>query len=401
MVDLDLLRKEPELFRLSLKNRFMEVGLVDEVLAADKVWRAATARADALRSERNQLSTTAQTAQAHGRRLKDIKRELEKLNEEEKLSAAKREKLLVRLPNLLADDVPVGEGETANKAVKTAGKIKLKNGKSHEELMTSLGWLDLLTAAKVSGARFRYLKNDAAIAWMKLSRLAFDFAVENGFTPVIPPVFTKEETLLGSGFFPEGQENTFKVEDSYLSGTSEPLLLALGANQVLAEDELPLRLVGFSACFRREAGSYGKDTRGMFRQHQFDKVELVSICKPEDSAKEHKFLLELEERFVAQFDVPYQVMLIGSGDLGAPAAKKYDIEAWFPSQERYRETHSVSNCTDYQARGLGIKYKDKNGDNQFAHTLNGTLATERLLLAIIENNQTEDGRVNLPSELSK
>lgn len=399
MVDLDLLRKEPELFRLSLKNRFMEEKLVDEVLAADQIWRTATARGDALRSERNQLSTTAQTAREHNHRLKEIKRELEKISEDEKNSGAKRESLLVRLPNLLADDVPIGEGESANKPVKTAGKIKLPEGKSHEELMTNLGWLDLLTAAKVSGARFRYLKNDAAIAWLKLSRLAMDFAVENGFTPVIPPVFAKAETLLGSGFFPEGQENTFKVEDDYLSGTSEPLLLALGANQVLADAELPLRLVGFSTCFRREAGSYGKDTRGMFRQHQFDKVEMVSICKPEDSAKEHKFLLELEEKFVSQFDVPYQVLLIGSGDLGSPAAKKYDIESWFPSQARYRETHSVSNCTDYQARGLGIKYRDQNGDNQFAHTLNGTLATERLLLAIIENNQTDTGQVNLPAEL--
>lgn len=413
MVDLDLLRKEPELFRLSLKNRFIsnsgektsgasiETGLVDEVLAADKVWRAATARADALRSERNQLSTTAQTAQAHSRRLKEIKHELEKIDEEEKTSSEKREKLLVRLPNLLADDVPVGEGETANKPVKTVGKIKLKEGKSHEELMTSLGWLDLLAAAKVSGARFRYLKGDAAVAWLKLSRLAMDFAVEHGFTPVIPPVLVKGEILEKAGLFPEGEADTFKVSDDlYLVGTSEYSLVASVMEQTLDVKDLPLRLVGFSSCFRKEAGSYGQDTRGMFRVHQFDKVEMVSVCSAEQSEKEHMFLLEMQEKFVNQFNLPYQVVLIGSGDVEKKAIKRFDLEAYFPGQKQYRETHSVSNCTDYQARGLGIKYRDASGETKFAHTLNGTLATERLLLAMIENNQTEDGQVHLPSSLT-
>ncbi len=401
MVDLDLLRSQPELFRISLKNRFMEVGLVDEVLKADQIWRTATARADALRSERNQLSTTAQTAQAHSHRLKEIKRDLEKLTDEERVSATHRESLLVRLPNLLSDDVPVGEGETANKPIKTVGKIKLEAGKSHEELMTNLGWLDLLTAAKVSGARFRYLKNDAAIAWLKLSRLAMDFATENGFIPMIPPVLVRGEILAKAGLFPEGEEDTFKVaEDLYLVGTSEYSLVASAIDQTFEEKDLPLRFVGFSSCFRKEAGSYGKDTRGMFRVHQFDKVELVSICSPEQSAKEHKFLLEMQEKFVAKFDLPYQVVLIGSGDVEKKAVKRFDLETYFPGQKAYRETHSVSNCTDYQARGLGIKYKNNKGEINFAHTLNGTLATERLLLAIIENNQTEDERVSLPHELT-
>lgn len=399
MVDLDLLRADPEQFRTALKSRFMPTGLVDEVLLADQQWRLATAKSEALRAERNVLAKSAETARQHHSRLKEIKKTLDRLEEQEVELSAARAKLLASLPNLLASDVPIGEGESANKSIKKIGKISRKEGQSHEELMTKLGWLDLTTAAKASGARFRYLKNDAAIAWMKLSHLAFDFAVEKGFTPVVPPTFVKEEILSGSGFFPEGKDTTFKVEDAYLSGTSEPLLLALGMNQVLSEKDLPLRFVGFSTCFRREAGSYGKDTRGMFRQHQFDKVEMVSICHPEDSAKEHEFLLKLEEEFISQFDLPYQVVLIGSGDLGFPAAKKYDIEAWFPSQARYRETHSVSNCTDYQARGLSIKYRQNSGEVAYVHTLNGTLATERLLLAIVENGQTDDSTVELPRQL--
>ncbi len=399
MVDLELLRSSPELFRVSLKNRFMPEHFLTEALKADGDWRSLTARADALRSERNQLASTPQTAQAHHRRLKEIKRDLDHLTEKMKVVGERRDALIARLPNLLADEVPVGEGESANKPVKTVGKIGSKEGQGHEELMTKLGWLDQLKAAQVSGARFRYLTGDAALAWLKLSRLAIEFGVEHGFRPVIPPVLLRSDVLEKAGFFPEGEADTFKTDDLYLAGTSEYALVGEYLESVLEEDQLPIRLIGFSTCFRREAGSYGKDTRGMFRQHQFDKVEMVSICAPKDSAKEHEFLLEMQEKFVKKFNIPYQVVLIGSGDVEKKAVKRYDLETWFPGQKNYRETHSVSNCTDYQARGLSIKFRSSDGSTAFAHTLNGTLVTERLLLAIIENGQHPTGEVTLPTEL--
>lgn len=400
MIDLDALRSEPEIFRSNLKKRFMPVGLVDDLLAEDKIWREVTTRIDALRSERNGLSRDADTAKTNAVRLKEIKTELAELETTEKESAMKRDQLLPRIPNLLSEDVPVGEGESANKVVKTVGKIGLTEGLPHEDLMTKLDWLDLESAAEVSGARFRYLKKDAALAWMKLSRLAFEFAAGHGFVPVIPPIIVRGETLLKGGFFPEGEPDTFKVgEDMYLVGTSEYSLVAMAMDKVYNEADLPLRLVGFSSCFRQEAGSYGRDVRGMIRQHQFDKVEMVSICTPEKSEQEHQFLLSMQENFIKQFNLPYQVILIGSGDTEKKAIKRFDIETWFPGQKKYRETHSVSNCTDYQARALSIKYRDQNGQSQFAHTLNGTVTAERLLLAIIENNQTADGRVELPTEL--
>jgi seryl-tRNA synthetase len=326
---------------------------------------------------------------------------LQKLEIEGRQLGQKRHDLLVRIPNVLLDEVPVGEGETANTVVKTTLEPVVRTGRSHEELMVANDWLDTVTAARAVGARFRYLKGGAALAHLNLVQRALRLAVSKGFIPVIPPTMSKGENFEGGGFFPEGREDSFAVGDNlFLSGTSEYLLVAQAAEQTFTSEQLPLRFVGFSTCYRKEAGSYGKDVQGIIRQHQFDKVEMVSVCRPEDSEAEHQLLLQLQEEFLTELRVPHQVVLIGSGDTEKKATKRYDIESWFPGQERYRETHSVSNCTDYQARGLAIKYQEKSGGAAaFAHTLNGTLYTERTLLALIENSQMPDGSVNLPESL--
>lgn len=399
MLDPDLIRHKPELVKASLTKRGGNPELVDAFLTLDGEWKTVLQSEETLRQSRNELTSTKELAQKNTAKLKTLKEKIQRLEVKERELAERRLAAHSLIPQIIADEVPVGDGESANVAVKTADRLRIKNGRSHEELMVPNGWLDTETAARTSGARFRYLKKEAAVAELKLMNLAFHFALRFKFTPVIPPVLVRDELLLKTGFFPVGRDDTFKVEDHYLTGTSEPLLIALGAEQTHDEASLPLRFVGFSTCFRREAGSYGKDTKGIFRQHQFDKVELVSITRPEDSEKEHQFLIDLQEKFVAQFNVPYQLVLVGSGDLEAKATKRFDLESYFPGQERYRETHSASNCGDYQARSFNIKVRDRSGQDAYAHTLNATLATERLLLAIIENNQRPNGTVDLPRSL--
>ncbi len=399
MLDLDLLRARPEIVKASIAKRGGNSELVDGFLELDTQWRGVLKEVEILRQQRNSLAVSKESAQKNSGVLKKDKEKLQKLEAKEKELSTLRHEAHSLIPQVISDDVPVGPGESANTAIKTVGKIRVESGKPHEEIMTSLGWLDLELAASTSGARFRFLKKEAAVAHLKLMNQAFEMAAKSGFIPVIPPVFVRDEVLLKTGFFPIGREDTFKVEDHYLSGTSEPLLLAVGSNKIHDLSDLPIRIVGFSTCFRREAGSYGKDTKGMFRQHQFDKVEMVSICSAEDSEKEHQFLVTMQEKFVQNFDLPYRITLVGSGDLEAKATKRYDLESWFPGQERYRETHSASNCGDYQARSFNIKYRDRDGREAYAHTLNATLATERLLLALAENNQRPNGTVNLPRSL--
>ncbi|MEK7170908.1 MAG: serine--tRNA ligase [Patescibacteria group bacterium] len=398
MIDRELLRQNPHQFRDSLTKRGEDPARIDEYLKLDTKWRELTVEIDPLRAEKNQLSrggkptpAVLKKAQALAKRISAIESELKKAETAVKTA-------LWSLPNLVAADVPVGKEESANTTIGQFGHIRLRAGLSHHELMTKLGWLDLKTAAEFSGSRFRYLKGDAAWAHLQIMGEALRLAVHHGFTPIIPPVMTRAETLEKTGYLPFLKDDFFKVEkdDLLLSGTSEQTLLALFAGQTFKEEELPIRLVGFSTCFRREVGSYGKDVEGMFRQHQFDKVEMVSITTPEKSVEEHEFLVSMEEEFVKKLKLPYQKVLIGSGDLGPTAAKKIDIEAWFPSQARYRETHSASNCTDFQTRRLGVKYRTSDGQDKLAHSLNGTLATERLLISYIENNQHPDGSVSLP-----
>lgn len=399
MLDLEILRAKPELVKTAISKRGGNPELVDAFLELDRSWRKILQETETLRQQRNQLASSKELAQKNASKLKKAKEKLQKLEAGERDLNVRRFEAHSLIPQLVADEVPVGVGESANTVVKTVGRVRHAKGLPHEGLMTKLDWLDVETAAKTSGARFRYLKGDAAVAEMRLMHQAFEWAVRHGFTPVIPPVMVRDELLLNTGFFPLGREDTFKVEEHFLPGTSEPQLIALGGDKTYDTKDLPVRLVGFSTCFRREAGSYGRDTKGIFRQHQFDKVELVSICRPEESEKEHQFLISLQEKFVDQFDVPYQLVLVGSGDLESKAQKRFDVESWFPGQGRYRETHSASNCGDYQARGFNIKVRDRVGQEMFAHTLNATLATERLLLSIIENNQRPNGSVNLPRSL--
>lgn len=401
MIDREILRQNGAKVKESLEKRGDNPKIVDDFAQLDKVWRKLRLEFELLQAQKNKYSRAGKPTAKELTKIKALDKQLSA--HKKKLTEVEDKLLQVHLaiPNLVAADVPVGPGESANTVIVKIGSPKLTAGQAHHEIMVKNDYLDIKTAAKYSGSRFRYLKNEAAWAHLRLMVEAVSFARRNGFKFIIPPVLTKSETLTNSGFFPFANEDVFRVErdDLFLTGTSEQTLVALASGKVWDVSELPVRLVGFSTCFRREAGSYGKDTEGMFRQHQFDKVEMVSITTPETSAQEHEFLVGLEEKFTKNLGLAYQKVLIGSGDLGPTAVKKIDLEVWFPSQQRYRETHSASNCTDFQARRFDIKFKDKDGQVRLAHSLNATLATERLLLAVIENNQRPDGKVNWPRNL--
>ncbi|MEX1051903.1 MAG: serine--tRNA ligase [Patescibacteria group bacterium] len=398
MLDIGLFRQHPDVIRRSLGKRGLPENAVDQVLAVDELNRKTTQKLELLQAESNRLSKTKESAAANKSALAALKKELGATKTKAAHSQLRLTEALSQLPNLVLDDVPAGRAEN-NQVINQFGDPSKRQSTAHEVLLTKAGQLDLATAAQFSGSRYRYLVGEAATMQRRLMEKALALAEENGFQFVLPPVVANVALLTATGFFPAGRADTFAVSDGqYLSGTSEPLLLALAANQKIEKNRLPLRLVGFSTCFRQEAGSYGQDVRGMFRMHQFDKVELVSIVAPEDSEKEHQFLLSLQKKFVEMFDLPYQTVLLAAGDQGHTAAKQFDLECWFPSQQRYRETHSASNCTDFQSRSLKIKTHSPAG-SQLAHTLNATLATERLLLAIVENHAGPNGEIAWPEEL--
>ena len=310
----------------------------------------------------------------------------------------------IKLPNIISDTSPVGLTDEDNLEIKKVGDIKnIVNPKDHLEIAESFGLIDVQKAAEVSGSRFSYLFGDLVKIEFNLVSWALNKLSDKGFTPTVPPVLVREKALYGTGFFPDDAEQVYEIpsDDLYLVGTSEVPLAALKSDEILANENLPMRYAGFSTCFRREAGTYGKDTTGIFRVHQFDKVEMFSFCDPEKSKDEHEYILSVEEEILQELEIPYRVVDVCSGDLGASAAKKYDIEAWIPSQNTYREVTSCSNTTDYQARRLNIRSK-KDGSTQIIHTLNGTaIAVGRILIALIENNQQEDGTVKFSDELSK
>ncbi len=308
---------------------------------------------------------------------------------------------------MAASDVKLGKDESENEVLKRVGEPPKFNfpPRAFDEIGEELDLIDTQRASKVAGTRFGYLKNKGALLELALLRYALDILLGEGFVPIIPPVMVKEKIARGTGYF-EGEsrpEAYFLEKDKmFLVGTSEQSLIPYYADEILKEEELPQRFLGFSTCFRREAGSYGKDTKGIFRVHQFDKLEMISFARPEDSDKEHNYFLNLEERIVQGLKLPYRVVKMCTGDLGLPAARKYDIECWFPSQNRYRETHSCSSCSDFQARRLNIKYRTKSGRLELVHTLNGTdIAFGRLILAILENFQRRDGSVKVPQVLEK
>ena len=309
----------------------------------------------------------------------------------------------IKVPNLISNTSPEGKTDEDNLEIKKVGHVKdFVNPKSHIEIGEELGLIDVQKAAEISGSRFSYIFGDLVKIEFSLVSWALNKLSEKGFTPTVPPVLVRENALYGTGFFPDDAEQVYEIpnDELFLVGTSEVPLAALHSNEIVDIDNLPIRYAGFSTCFRREAGTYGKDTSGIFRVHQFDKVEMFSFCNPENSLDEHEFILSVEEELLQELEIPYRVVDVCAGDLGASASKKFDIEAWIPSQNTYREVTSCSNTTDFQARRLNIRTKD-NDSTKTIHTLNGTaIAVGRILIALIENNQTEDGEVEFSDNVA-
>lgn len=376
MIDLKAARNDPDTARAALARRGAEDAF-DELLRADEEWRALVPRADELRAKQklDGKPTPEQLEQ-----LKQVKDELKGVEERLAAAEATRDAALGKVPNLPHASAADGDRDEDAIVVREVGE-RGPAGPEHLELAN----YDMERGAKVSGARFGFLVGDAAKLSLALYRFALDRLIAQGFTPVLPPVLVREEAMYGTGFFPSDKNDYYAVPEDglYLVGTSEVPLIAMHMGEIL--DELPIRYCAFSSCFRRESGSAGRDTRGMFRVHQFQKVEMVVYIRPEESWDEHERLLALEESLVQELGLPYRVVNSAAGDLSSAAAKRYDIEAWFPSQERYREITSCSNTTDYQARRSGIRYRAGEKQLETPHTLNGTAVTDRWALAILEN----------------
>jgi seryl-tRNA synthetase len=406
VIDLKLLRESPDVVRASQRARGEDPGLVDVLLDADTHRRAAVSVADNLRAEQKSASKKVGKAAPDERPalLEQAKQLAEKVKGAEAEQAAAENAFTaahMAISNVIVDGVPAG-GEDDFVVLDTVGEpTAIENPKDHVELGESLGLIDLERGAKVSGARFYFLTGAGALLQLGLLQLAARLAQENGFTLMIPPVLVRPEVMAGTGFLGAHAEEVYRVEadDLYLVGTSEVALAGYHANEILDLSAGPLRYAGWSSCFRREAGSHGKDTRGIIRVHQFDKVEGFVYCKPDDAQAEHERLLGWQRQMLAMIEVPYRVIDIAAGDLGSSAARKYDCEAWVPTQQTYRELTSTSNCTTFQARRLSVRYRDENGKPQTAATLNGTLATTRWLVAILENHQQPDGSVRVPEAL--
>ncbi|PMB74282.1 serine--tRNA ligase [Candidatus Bathyarchaeota archaeon] len=417
MLDIKLIRENPELVRENLKRRgepeFLK--MLDELIECDMLWRRHLTRLNDLRRERNRITTEIATSKKKGvdatvivSRAKEIDKEISSL---ERLVGEYEEKVyyyLVRLPNLLHDSVPVGKDEHDNVTVRTWGEIPLFNFpvKDHIELGLSLDIMDIERAGKIAGARFFYLKREGVLLDVALLNFALEEMVKKGYTPIEPPFMMRRKPYEGVTALSDFEDSLYKIEDEdlYLIATSEHPMAAMFMDEVLKAEDLPIRFVGISPNFRKEAGAHGKDTRGIFRTHQFNKVEQFIFCKPEESWKFHEELIRNAEELIQKLDLPYRVVNVCTGDIGTVAAKKYDVEVWMPAQNAYREIISCSNCTDYQARRLNIRYRERDGEppKGFVHTLNSTaLATGRTIVAILENYQQADGSVVIPEVLRK
>ena len=406
MLDLKLLRDDPDSVRASQRARLEDPGLVDEVLGADERRRSAIMTFERLRAEQKDLGR--QVAAARGdekaallARTKDLAAKVKAADAAQAETGATFTALMGRLSNVTEPGVPAG-GEEDYVVLEHVGEPPTFDFEplDHLELGQRLGAIDTERGAKVSGARFYYLTGVGAQLQLAMLNLAMAQAAEAGFVPVVPPVLVKPEAMEGTGFLAQAAENVYHLpeEDLYLVGTSEVPLAAYHMDEVIDADRLPLRYAGWSTCFRKEAGSYGKDTRGIIRVHQFDKIEMFSYCRPEDAADEHQRLLAWEKEMLAKVELPYRVIDVAAGDLGGSAARKYDCEAWVPTQGRYREVTSTSNCTTFQARRLRVRLREADGTRTLA-TLNGTLATTRWIVAILENHQQADGSVVVPQAL--
>lgn len=408
MIDLKILREDPDLVRASQRTRGEDPQLVDRLLQADADRRASIADADALRTEQKSLGK--QVGKASGDEKAQLLARGKDLAEQVKAAVARQKDAETSaadcqraISNIVSPETPAG-GEDDFIVLDHVGEPReLENPKDHLEIGEHLGLIDMERGAKVSGSRFYFLTGLGAQLQLAMLNMAAAKATANGFTLMIPPVLVRPEVMQGTGFLGAHADEVYRLEadDLYLVGTSEVPLAGYHADEILDLDGGPKRYAGWSTCFRREAGSYGKDTRGIIRVHQFDKVEGFIYCKPEDADAEHRRLLAWERDMLAAIDVPYRVIDVAGGDLGSSAARKFDCEAWVPTQNTYRELTSTSNCTTYQARRLQVRYRDENGRPQTAATVNGTLATTRWLVAILENHQRPDGTVTLPEELAR
>jgi len=414
MLDIKFIRENPDKVKTGIEHKGADSSLVAQVLDLDKKRRELIQQIDTLRAKKNIAEEKLLKEKEESKKeilevLKQAKNVLEKKETELKEIEKEYQRSMSLIPNLPLEDVPFGKDEKDNVVLREMGKKPHWNftPKDYLTLGESLDIIDTKRAAKTSGSRFGFLKREAAQLEIALIYFAFDKLTKKGFIPVIPPVMIKAQPMWAMGYLDRGRDEVYYLpkDDLYLIGTAEQIIGSMHMNEILKGEELPLRYIAFSSCLRREAGSYGKDTKGILRVHQFDKVEMFVFSKPEEAQKEHELLLSLEEDLMKNLGIPYRVINICSGDLGDPAAKKYDLEAWLPGQNNgqgeYRETHSTSNCTDYQARRLNVKYlNSKTNKNEFVSTLNGTaLAIGRAIIAIIENYQTKEGFIRIPKVL--
>ncbi|HXY63052.1 MAG TPA: serine--tRNA ligase [Mycobacterium sp.] len=406
MIDLKLLRENPDAVRQSQTSRGEDPALVDTLLAADAARRTAISTADSLRAEQKAASKQVGAASADERpallqRAKELAEQVKAAEAEQSEAEAAFIAAHMAISNVIIDGVPAGGADDYTILDVIGEPAAIDNPKDHLELGEVLGLIDMERGAKVSGSRFYFLTGRGALLQLGLLQLAIRLAADNGFIPVIPPVLVRPEMMSGTGFLGAHADEVYRVEadDLYLVGTSEVPLAGYHADEILDLSGGPLRYVGWSSCFRREAGSYGKDTRGIIRVHQFDKVEGFVYCTPAEAEAEHQRLLGWQREMLARIEVPYRVIDVAAGDLGSSAARKFDCEAWVPTQRAYRELTSTSNCTTFQARRLATRYRDTGGKPQIAATLNGTLATTRWLVAILENHQRPDGSVRVPDAL--
>ena len=399
MIDIKYIRENKKDVKRGVKAKGFDVD-VEALLELDEEKNGLIKKIEELNSKRKKIAEEKNIEEG-----KQIKIKLSELEIKERNLSEKIDDIARKIPNLPLPEVPVGKDETENKILREVGKQPNFSfpPKDYMALAENLGWIDTERAGKAVGSRFGYLLRDAVDLEFVLVRFTFDILKKEGFIPIVPPVFLKPEAMRGAGYLDYNEDEAYHLEkdDLYLIGTSEQAIAAMHMNEVLDAKKLPLRYAGFSSCFRREAGSYGKDTKGILRVHQFDKIEMFSFTKPEDSGKEHEFLLFMEEKLMQALQIPYRVLQMCTGDLGFQAANKYDIEAWLPGQNQYRETHSTSNDTEFQSRRLGIKYKNpETGKNEYVHTLNGTaFAVGRMLIALMENYQQKDGTIKIPTVL--
>ncbi len=416
MLDIKFIRNNPEAVKEGCKNKGAKVD-INRLLKIDEQRREVLQEIETVKSKKNKANEKIKGADEKEKkeiieRMRTVDDEEGELEKKFKNLDDEFQYLMSRIPNLAFETVPVGKDDSENIVLREEGKKTDFNFKprNYLDIAEDLDIIDVKRAAKVSGSRFGYLKGDAVLLEFALVQLALKTAMERGFVPVIPPVMISPEMMEKMGHIDKNfeDEEQWSGEDVYflkndpllMVGTSEQSIGPMHADEVFKKNDLPKRYVGFSTCFRREAGSYGKDTKGILRVHQFDKIEMFSFCLPEKSKEEHQLMLSIEEELMKKLGLPYRVIDICTGDLGAPAASKYDIEAWMPGQDQYRETHSTSNCTDFQSRRLNIRYRTEEGKNEFVHMLNGTaIAVGRILIAIIENYQREDGSFEVPEAL--